>query len=335
MSTKLNILPSSNKGEISLNKSGVELNELNFKAQGGTELMQSWLYERLPDDLKDAFQIICSRVRHLEENKPRLLWLHDLPEDPEAEFLRDEKNRKLFEKLIFVSNWQMYGYNRVIGVPYSDSVVIKNAIEPIEDHVKPKGGVKIIYHTTPHRGLNILFAAFQHLAEIHDDIELDVYSSFKLYGWEERDQPYLPLFEQLKAHPKVRYHGAVDNATVRKALKESHIFGYPSIWQETSCIAAIEALNAKNLVVCPNLGALPETTANFAFNYQYSEDIHQHVNTFTHALNAAINTIKADSDNLHAQLNFQKQYYDVFYGWEGRIQEWKSLMHSILNTKSA
>jgi UDP-glucose:(glucosyl)LPS alpha-1,2-glucosyltransferase len=329
--TNLKIISGENtSGEISFNKTGIETNELNFKAAGGTELMQKWLYDRLPEDLKDQFQIIASRVRTLEE-KPRLLWLHDLPEDPEAEFLRDEKNRDLFKKLVFVSNWQLYGYNRVIGVPYSDSVVLKNAIEPIPDHKKPEGGVKIIYHTTPHRGLNILYAAFEELSRMHDDIELDVYSSFKIYGWEERDEPFKELFEKLKAHPKINYHGSVDNDTVRKALQESHIFAYPSIWQETSCIAAIEAMNAKNLVVCPNLGALPETCANFAFMYNYDEDISRHANTFAHALNSAINTVKGNSPNLHAQLNFQKQFFDVFYGWEGRIAEWESLMRAILN----
>ena len=39
------------------------------------------------------------------------------------------------------------------------------------------------------------------------------------------------------------YHGFKPNDVVRKALSEAHIFAYPSIWVETSCISAIEAMS--------------------------------------------------------------------------------------------
>ena len=41
------------------------------KAMGGTELVQKWLFSRLDPELKDYFQWIASRKRHLED-KPRL-----------------------------------------------------------------------------------------------------------------------------------------------------------------------------------------------------------------------------------------------------------------------
>jgi len=315
---------------MTINKAALDLNELNANAQGGTELMQSWLYERLPDDLKVAFQIISSRVRNLDANKPRLLWLHDLPNDPESKFLAKPENVDLFAKLIFVSQWQMQGYNSLLGVPQAKSALLRNAIDPIPESKKPGGGVKLIYHTTPHRGLNILVPVFDSLCRIHDDIELDVYSSFKLYGWPEQDKPFETLFERCRTHPKIRYHGAVSNAEIRKALQEAHIFAYPSIWQETSCIAGIEALDAKCLMVCPDLAALPETTSGFAMMYPYTTDMNEHARRFAENVNAAINAVKANSDDLQTRLTAQKQHFDTAYGWDMRIQEWTALMRGLL-----
>ena len=85
----------------------IERNELSENAMGGTELMATALAERLEPELKDKFQIICSRVRDIEEDKIPVLWLHDLPNDPESQHLADKESRDRFAKFVFVSNWQM------------------------------------------------------------------------------------------------------------------------------------------------------------------------------------------------------------------------------------
>lgn len=306
-----------------------EKNKSNLYPRGGTELALEWLLARLPLHLVDAFQIIPSRVRILE-NKPRLLWLHDRADDIEARPLADPEFRKQFARLIYVSHWQMQGYVSALGIPHAEGIVLKNAIEPITPKPKPKHGVKLIYHTTPHRGLNILVPVFKKLCEFHTDIELDVYSSFKLYGWAERDKPFEPLFDECRSHPKINYHGAVPNNEIRDALQDAHIFAYPSTWGETSCISMIEAMSAGCVTVCSNLAALPETSANFAFMYQFQDNPNVHAAHFADALNTAIMKVKKSDEDLQTRLRLQKQYFDMFYSWDTRIQEWISLMESIL-----
>ena len=83
------------------------------------------------------------------------------------------------------------------GVPYSESIILRNAIDPIEVGEKPKDTIRLIYHSTPHRGLELLVPVFEKLCETHDDIELDVYSSFKIYGWEERSEEHT---SELQSH---------------------------------------------------------------------------------------------------------------------------------------
>jgi glycosyltransferase involved in cell wall biosynthesis len=308
----------------------IERNELNRNARGGTELMQERLHSSLPSELLEQFQIIPSRVRELDPDKKKILWLHDLPNDPEAAHLADASQRKRFDKIVCVSDWQMQLYNLISAVPYSECVVIKNAIEPIQiDKKEFDGTVRLIYHTTPHRGLEILIPVFEELCKIHDDIHLDVYSSFKIYGWEERDRQFDELFDRCRSNEKITYHGSVSNEEIREALVRSHIFAYPSIWPETSCLAAIEAFSAKNIVVCPNYAALPETSAGFAMMYPFTENKNHHAVQFAHTLNNAINSVK-ENKNLETYLDFQKQYFDYFYGWEKRKLEWQNLLTSLV-----
>jgi len=308
----------------------MEKNELNKNARGGTELMQERLHRSIPEEILNKFQIIPSRVRELDSDKKKILWLHDLPHDPESEHLKDPELRKRFDKIVAVSDWQMQLYNLVSGVPYSESIVIKNAIDPVPIEKKEyHGTVNLIYHTTPHRGLEILIPVFEELCKIHDNIHLDVYSSFSIYGWEQRDEQYKQLFDRCKEHPKITYHGAVSNEEVRDALVKSHIFAYPCVWPETSCLAAIEAMSAMNLVVCPNFAALAETCSNFAMMYQFNENKNLHAVQFAHTLDMAIKTIIKNEGSTYPYLDFQKQYFDYFYSWEKRKGEWLALLQSM------
>ncbi len=303
-------------------------------ANGGTEMMRNQLYSRVDPDLLDKFQIICSRVRWIDPKKPTILWCHDTWDDPESQHLKEEERRARFEKFVFVSNYQLSTYNMALQVPYAQSFVMQNAIDPIELKDKDKDQIKLIYHTTPHRGLNVAVAAIMELAKNYGDkIHFDVFSSFEAYGWKERDREFEDLFNNIKEHPQMTYHGYQPNEKVREALQEAHIFAYPSIWPETSCIAAIEAMSAGCQIVCPNYAALPETTANFATMYQWSEDIQFHANVFANMLNAAIQNHY--DENTQRKLLYQKNYTDNFYNWDLRASQWTGFLQGLSNQKTS
>ncbi len=300
-------------------------------ARGGTEMMKEGLLERLDPNLADQFNIICSRVRDISEDKKNILWLHDTWDDPEAQHLREADSRSRFDKLVFVSNYQFQTYHMGHGIPYHESVVLKNAITPIEEHKKDTDIVRLIYHTTPHRGLELLIPVFEHLWEqgYQDKIHLDVFSSFNIYGWPQRDEPYKELFQKCMDHPGIDYHGTVSNDEIRKALQKAHIFAYPNIWPETSCIAVMEAMSAGCAIVCPNHAALPETATCFANMYQWDEDPNRHVNEFIGLLQAVMSAY--DDERHQGKLTMQKIYADNFYSWQSRIPEWESMLQKILH----
>ena len=296
-------------------------------SQGGTEQMVAGLKQRVPAELLNKFSFICSRVREVDTSKRNILWLHDTWDDPESQHLKKPDSLKRFEKLVFVSNYQQSTYNIGLDVPYSKGVVLQNAIVPIEKHEKPKGKINIIYHTTPHRGLEILIPVCDFLANKGVDFHLDVYSSFGIYGWPARDEPYLPLFERIKNHPNMTYHGWQPNDVIREALKKAHIYAYPSIWPETSGISVIEAMSAGCNIICPNLAALPETCANFAVMYNWTEDNNQHANMFAGILNMVIDQYWADFNQ--SRLQYQKMYTDTFYNWDMRAKQWIDFLESL------
>jgi UDP-glucose:(glucosyl)LPS alpha-1,2-glucosyltransferase len=313
--------------------SRVAQNELDRNAMGGTELQGKWLDKHVDPELLKDVQLIRSRVRELEDGKKHVLWLHDLPWDPESEHLKDPESRKRFDKLVCVSDWQMQMYSSVLGIPYSQCEVIKNAIDPIPPGLikKPIDKVKLIYHPTPHRGLELLVPVFERLAQEFDFIELDVYSSFKLYGWSERDAPYHELILRCQQHPKINYFGSVPNDEIRKALGEAHIFAYPSIWMETSCICLMEAMSAECFPIIPNLAALPETCANFGEVYQFNENKQAHAQKFYQILREYILFFRNAQISTGQSPVFpaMKGYADVMYGWQGRKMQWEQMLRSL------
>ncbi len=309
----------------------MERNEVNKDSKGGTELLQERLYGGdIPRELLEKVQIVFSRARDLDPDKKKIYYCHDLPEDPESSRLSDPMYRKKFDKFVFVSNWQMEKYNEVRGVEYNRSTVVKNSIVPIDTTKRTKSDkIRLIYHTTPHRGLQLLVPAFIELCKRHDDITLDVYSSFKIYGWEERDEQYQELFDICRNHPNIKYHGTVSNDEIREALLSADIFAYPSIWKETSCLSLIEAMSAGLLCIHPNLAALSETSMGLTWMYQWNEDANAHAGGFMQVLHQGIEVMRNQREAIEADLKLQKIQVDRVHGWNNKANEWKALLESI------
>ena len=292
-------------------------------AQGGTEILARELFSRLPAALLDSVHISISAVegplRHL---KPHIFWAHQSYDQPSVQNLSDPEVVSAVDRFVFVSEWQRAQYLLHFPIPPQKTLVIRNAIEPIAAHTKERGNLKLIYTSTPFRGLDVLLDAFELLGR--DDIELHIYSGMGLYGRPWEDTQFLHLYQKAQSMKGVFYHGAVQNREVREALKHAHIFAYPSTWEETSCLALIEAMSAGCRAVVPVLGALPETASGFAHLYPYVSDKKEHAVRFAHELGTAIDTFWMPSTQ--EGLALQKKFFDKNYSWEPRVDEWTALL---------
>ena len=303
----------------------VEENEISKNSQGGTEITKRSIGKTIPDELASDFQIVPSRVRELDESKIRVYWAHDMAHDPECKNFSNEDNRNKFHKMVFSSNWQMYDWCQTLGIPMSSKLqVIETPIEPIELKPKAKDKINLIYFSTPQRGLELLLPVFDVLSNEHDNIHLDVFSSFKIYGWEEADKQFEPLYDRIREHPHMTYHGFAPQEELKAKLQESHILAYPSIWTETSCRVLMESMSAGLLCVHPNLGALPDTSGGMTFMYQWDSDPQKHAENFYKYLKRAIEDV--NRDEIQSYLKFAKAYADSRFNLDRISNQWQSLM---------
>lgn len=307
----------------------IQRTDMTKDAKGGTELIAERMVRDINPELLKEFQIIFSRLEFpLEQDKIRIYYCHDLPGDPAANHLSHEGWKK-FHRIVFVSNWQMNGFMEMYNIPPSRCQVMLNSIVPIEEHTKTTDRpIKLGYWSTPHRGLEILVPVFEKLQEEYDNIELDVFSSFKLYGWEQRDEHYQAIFDRCRSNDKINYYGTVPNEELRDRVKDIDILAYPSIWMETSCLTLMEAMSAGCIAVHPNLGALYETAANWTVMYQFNEDPNGHAVSLLHNLKFVIENVR--SEEMQSMAQSQKGYVDTFYNWNNRKTQWEMMMASLL-----
>ena len=210
--------------------------------------------------------------------------------------------------------------------------MIKNAIEEIKHKEKPKDKISLIYHTTPWRGLAQLINIFKNLKL--DNVELNICSSTKIYGEKfdnKMGKNYEKLFEECRNAKNVNYLGFVDNTKVITLLEKMHIFSYPSIWPETSCISAIEAMMGGCEVVSTNLGALYETCSPFGTFVSFDRNLENLKKKYEKKL---LNSIKNYwSESNQKKLKLQRETFNTVYSWEARALEWKSFFNDVRNEK--
>lgn len=309
------------------NDVGFTENEVSIKSQGGTEITKRSVAELIPQELSDHFQIIPSRIRDLNEKKIRVLWYHDLAEDPMYNDIRSEDFRAKLHAHVFSSNWQLQEFSTRLDFPLDmKTSVIETPVVPFKYAPKNPNEVNLIYFSTPHRGLELLYPVVDALAKVHPHIHLHVFSSFKIYGWDDADKQFEPLYEKIRQHPNMTYHGFAPQEVLREHIQQAHILAYPSIWKETACRVLIESMSAGLMCVHPNYAALSDTSGGLTSMYQYSTVPNEHAQTFYQYLDNAIQVV--NTDPIQQYLRFVKAYADNRFNldkiagiWEYRMQQ--------------
>ncbi len=292
---------------------------------GGSENQMRLLLKNLPDECFKDINLILNNANHdlIEKNKINVLWMHHFVNQKEAANLAAKDFVNKLDWIVYNSNWNFEKHVYQFKVLESKCIVIKNAIEKISFEEKPKNKINLIYHTTPWRGLTHLLKIFKKLNL--KDVELNVCSSVEIYGKKfdfAVGKNYKGIFDECKNTKNVNYYGFLDNNKIIDLLKKVHIFSYPSVWHETSCIAAIEAMAAGCEVVTTNLGALYETCSPFGTFANFDRNFDNLEKKYSKIL---LNSIKNFwSDENQKKLKLQRETINSTYSWNVRSIEWKN-----------
>ena len=306
-----------------------------MKPSGGTEILLKGLYKHTNISQHEDINLVLSNPYpgYLRYTKKNLLWQHLSYSDESLKpGYQDPSFMNAINSFVYVSNWQHEKFRWIFRIPLENAYVIKNAIEPIEFKQKPKDKkLKLIYTSAPFRGLDMLLPAFEMLNR--DDVELDIYSSAKMYGdgYEAHTNGiYEEHFEIARNMKNVNYMGYATNDEIKKALQEAHIFAYPSTFEETCCLAMVEAGAAGCRMVTTNLGALFETGGEYARLMPMQAVPETFIPAYAKILNEEIDNYWSIATQ--SQLEKQSDYYNHNYSWNLRSQEWNKLFENISST---
>lgn len=300
--------------------------------RGGTELMHELLKRYVDPQLLDRVYLSVSAItNHPTKDKPNIFWAHQSYDQPSVQNLQSAVIRDGVDLFVFVSEWQRTEYVRQFKIDSAKTTIIRNAIEPLTPLPKPVGRLQVVYTATPFRGLDVLLTAVERLGRT--DFDLHIYSGMSLYGRPHEDRQYQPLYERAAALTNVHYHGVVDNKAVRDKLVQSHIFAYPATWEETSCVALIEALSAGCYALFPSLAALPETASGFGRSYPFIPHKVEHAERFASLLDQTLDTYWLQS--VQQQLASQTAFMRKHYTWPARAREWEKLLRHELKNHGA
>lgn len=199
--------------------------------------------------------------------KYTMVWMHDVPNNPDFTEERVEKIDKIavlseFHKsLLRIQKdgvFEKFPENKVFLT--SNGVPTQSVPEVERD---PK---RIIYASSPDRGLYYLLGMWPKIKEKVNDAELHVY-----YGWNTYDAIHgnnparVKWKNQVLAMMKqdgIVNHGRVGHDELAEAYARAGIWVYPTSFEEISCISAMKAQKFGAIPVCTNYAALTETVKN-------------------------------------------------------------------------
>jgi len=267
----------------------------------------------------------------LDKSKINVLWQHLDVDQLAVAGIESSSFTDHLDSIVFVSDWQMKRFVERFNLPIEKCRVIRNAIEDFDFKVRDNSEVvKLIYTSTPWRGLEALLDAVEILDR--DDFTLDIFSSTAVYGrtfYEANDHKYHDLYDRAGKHSRINYRGYVPNDILRNELFNFDIFAYPSTWAETFCMSAVEAGASGLRILVSDLGALPEILSDRAEYVPYGIDVKNFVPIYAQALDTLIDNVNAKKDQENRRN--QHKYFISNYSWSLRKNDWDSLFDKLLN----
>ena len=108
---------------------------------GGSENQFRLLLKYVPDEYFKEINLILNNANPdlIEKKRINILWMHHFVNQKEAANLGSKEFVDKLDYIVFNSNWNFEKFQYQFKIPEHKSLVIRNAVENIENHEKPRG----------------------------------------------------------------------------------------------------------------------------------------------------------------------------------------------------
>jgi glycosyltransferase involved in cell wall biosynthesis len=229
-----------------------------------------WIhYDKCRDLSCDVF-ITSRRPEIVDEQfnirrKLTLAWIHDVHCGPGLTYERALK----IDRFLCLTNWHRnYFLQTYPHVHPSQVLVTRNGVDlGLYAGDVERNPHKIVYSSSPDRGLQPALLAMPEIRKVIPDAELHIF-----YGWSNWEKTtdmgqqatirrLKAMVEEHKEHGVV-YRGRVAPGELAREQMSAGLFVLPSWFTETFCIGAAQAQAAGCRIVCTPIAALNETVGD-------------------------------------------------------------------------
>jgi 2-polyprenyl-3-methyl-5-hydroxy-6-metoxy-1,4-benzoquinol methylase/glycosyltransferase involved in cell wall biosynthesis len=210
------------------------------------------------------------------EAKVRWLWVHDV-------FAMNATHPHLLQadRVLALSDWHKGFLADHHNLSLEQIGRTRNGIDlgrfdnPFVEHIAAaRNPKKVVYSSSPDRGLPVLLHVWPEIRKRVPDAELHVFYGF--FNWQkmaeavggEQGQRQLEAIQTLTSRLRelephgVTMHGKVDQQTLAREFLSAGVWAYPTWFSETSCLTAMEAQAAGLRIVTSSIAALNETVGH-------------------------------------------------------------------------
>lgn len=275
----------------------------------------------------------------------KLLWVHDIHVG--ANTPQMERWLYRFDRVLCLSKWHRDFFLKTY--PWLDGgrvLVTRNGInedrfpacpdcgsfDSCENECLGRGRIwdkpnRLIFSSSPNRGLDVLLMLFPAIRAQVPDAELHIYYGFdcwEAFARRGNNTQELAVIDEYKRRINdavraggVTFHGRVNQRELADAFMRSKVWSYPTNFNETSCCGAMEAQAAGCVPVCPPLAALAETVKHGVF-----------VEGGDAFVAACVRLLKDEEYRLSFAEPGRK-YALANLTWRGLAEEWERMFRSI------
>ncbi|HEY2859486.1 MAG TPA: glycosyltransferase [Terracidiphilus sp.] len=212
-------------------------------------------------------QVLLQPVRATQ----RYFWAHDLRAIPAWGESGDVLNRRAgdLDAIFCLSPTHREAFARTHDLDARKIVITRNGLSPERFRGSEERQLfRFIYSSSPDRGLDTLLELFPRIRERLPEAELQIFYGFD--NWDRalrlRDDPASAAWrDRIRAamqQPGVFFRGRVGQQELAREMMRSDIWFYPTRFEETYCITALEAQMAGTVCVASDIGALRTTVAD-------------------------------------------------------------------------